>query len=355
MKADALHLIHLRLPLRRAFASGAGRIAEREVILVGWEREGTTGWGEAAPYPGVTAENIGQTWNALLHRSSVILAGRPAGLPAAGAAAAEQAAFDWEARREGVPLWERLGGERRAVTTCAAVGLEETPQETCRRAEEAVRAGAGSVKIKVVSGAGREHLRAVRERFPDLETAADGNGSFQAGDPFLEEADDWALAYLEQPLPAADREGSRRLRARLATPLCLDESAHTLEGALRAAQDGEGDILSLKPGLLGIRGTLRAARAAEAAGMAVKIGGLVETSVGRAHALALAMRRSVVATDLMPARWLLETDVVREGLRQTNGKMSPLPAPGIGLEINEINEVNPREAPHIVRSTRISG
>ena len=352
MRADALHLLHLRLPLRRAFASGAGRVAEREVVLVGLERGGTTGWGEAAPYPGVASETVGQTWNALCHRSSVILAGRPAGLPAGGAAAAEQAAFDLEARLAGVPLWERLGGGRRAVTTCAAIGLEYTPEETRRRAEEAVRAGAGSVKIKVVPGAGREHLRAVRERFPDLEMAADGNGCFRPEDPFFEEADDWGLAYLEQPLPAGDWEGARRLRARLETPLCWDESAHTLGGALRAAQEGGADIMSLKPGLLGVRGVLRAAEAAEAAGMGVKIGGLVETSVGRAHALALAMRPSVVATDLMPARWLLAADVVPEGLRPTDGGMTPLPAPGIGLEINETNL---RAALHIVRSTRIPG
>lgn len=347
MTYDALHLVWLRLPLRRRFAGGAGAVEEREAVLVGLEREGATGWGEAAPYPGVTAENAGQTWNALLHRSAPILAGRPAVLPPTGAAAVEQAAFDVEARLRGVPLWERLGGGRRQAPSGAAVGLEETPEGTCGRVAEAEAAGAGAVKIKVVPGADLEHLRAVRERFPDLTIAADGNGGYRPGDPFLEAVDELGLAYLEQPLPADDWDGHGRLRARLKTPLCLDESAHTLEGALRAARLLYADILSLKPGLLGIRGTLRAARAAEAAGMRVKIGGLVETSVGRAHALALAMHLRVTATDLMPARWLLETDVVRDGLRLADGKMTALPGPGIGLD------VNPGRLPGVVRAARI--
>lgn len=347
MTYDALHLVWLRLPLRRRFAGGAGAVAEREVVLVGLERDGAVGWGEAAPYPGVTAENIGQTWNALLHRSAPVLAGRPAVLPPTGAAAVEQAAFDVEARLRGAALWERLGGGRREVVACAAVGLEEGPGGTCERVAEAAAEGAGAVKVKIVPGADLEHLRAVRERFPDLEMAADGNGRYRPDDPFLKAADELGLAYLEQPLPADDWEGMRRLRARLETPLCLDESAHTLEGALRAAREGCADLLSLKPGLLGVRGTLRAAQAAEAAGMRVKIGGLVETSVGRAHALALAMRPSVTATDLMPARWLLETDVVGDGLRLADGKMTALPGPGIGID------VNPGRLPGVVRSARI--
>lgn len=349
MTYEALHLVWLRLPLRRRFAGGTGTVAEREAVLVGLERDGAVGWGEAAPYPGVTAENVGQTWNALLHRSAPILTGRPAVLPPTGAAAVEQAAFDVEARLRGVPLWERLGGGRRGAPSGAAVGLEEGPGGTCERVAEAVAAGAGAVKIKVVPGADLEQLRAVRERFPDLTIAADGNGRYRPGDPFLEAVDELGLAYLEQPLPADDWDGHGRLRARLKTPLCLDESAHTLEGALRAARLLYADILSLKPGLLGVRGTLRAARAAiaEESGMMIKIGGLVETSVGRAHALALAMRLSAIATDLMPARWLLETDVVRDGLRLADGKMTALPGPGIGLD------VNPGRLPGVVRSVRI--
>lgn len=347
MTYESLHLVWLRLPLRRRFAGGAGAVAEREVILVGLERDGATGWGEAAPYPGVTAENAGQTWNALLHRSAPVLAGRPAVLPPTGAAAVEQAAFDVEARLRGVALWERLGGGRREVPSGAAVGLEETPEGTCGRVAEAAAAGAGAVKIKIVPGVDLEHLRAVRERFPDLAMAADGNGRYRPGDPFLEAVDELGLAYLEQPLPADDWEGMGKLRARLKTPLCWDESAHTPAGALRAARLLYADILSLKPGLLGIRGTLRAAQAAEEAGMMIKIGGLVETSAGRAHALALAMRLRATATDLMPARWLLETDVVGEGLRLVDGKMTALPGPGIGMDIH------PGRLPGVVRSVRI--
>lgn len=347
MKVSALSLAQLRLPLRRPFASGMGTVAEREAVLVGLEREGEVGWGEAAPYPGVSREDVGQVWNALLHRSPAILAGSPNGLPPTAAAAVEQAAWDLRARLEGVPLWEMLGGTAREVTSCAAIGLEDSPGETCARVREAVRAGAGSVKVKIAPGADMAHLREIRDRFPDLEAAADGNGAYREDDPLWSMADEAGLAYVEQPLPAADLEGCARLRARLDTPVCLDESAHTLPGAMRAAQGGYADLISLKPGLLGVGGTLRAAEAATEAGIGVKIGGLLETSVGRAHALALAMLPSVAAVDLIPARWFLREDAVSEGLRQTGGKMTAPAAPGIGLEIN------PGRLPRLVRTARL--
>ena len=347
MRVSALRLAQLRLPLRRPFASGLGAVAVREVVLVGLERDGAVGWGEAAPYPGISREDVGQVWNALLHRSPTILAGSPDGLPPTAAAAAEQAAWDLRARLEGVPLWEMLGGRRREVASCAAVGWEASPGETCARVGEAVRAGAGSVKIKIAPGADMAHLREIRDRFPGLEAAADGNGAYREDDRLWAELDEAGLAYVEQPLPAADLEGCARLRARLDTPVCLDESAHTLSGALRAAQGGCADLVSLKPGLLGMAGTLRAAGAAEAAGTGVKIGGLVETSVGRAHALALAMLPSVAAVDLIPADWFLREDAVPDGLRQTGGKMTAPAAPGIGLEIDS------GQFPRPVRTARL--
>ncbi len=333
--APSLRLVDLRIPLRRPFANAAGgAVAERRVVLVGVSEDGTTGWGEAAPYPGITAEDADDVWEALRERAAQVLGGDLYGLPPAAAAAVDQARADLSARLEGTPLWAWTGGDGRPVRACAAIGLENSPDETVRRVGRAVEAGMRAVKIKIAPGRDLEHLRAVRGAFPDLSAAADANGAYERGDPFFAAADRLDLAYLEQPLAAGDMDGHAALSGRLLTPVCLDESASTPAGAAEAIERRAGGIVSLKPGLLGVTGVKQMIAKAEANGMAVKIGGLVETSVGRAHALALAARPSARFTDLTPPRLMLTADASRHPWELADGFLAPPEGPGLGIDID---------------------
>ena len=338
--APSLRLAELRIPLLRPFTNARRTAAERGLVLVGLSEGGQTGWGEAAPFPGVSAESAGGVWEALRSRAEAVLGGDLTGLPPAAAAAADQARSDLDARLEGVPLWAWAGSDGRPVRACAAVGLERSPDQTVRRAGEAAAAGIRQVKIKIEPGRDLDFLRAVRSSFPDISAAADANGSYTEGDPFFEEVDRLGLSYLEQPLAARDLDGHRRLCSRIETPVCLDESCSTPAGALEAAGRRAADMVSLKPGLLGVSGVLRAAAAAEANGLAVKIGGLVETSVGRAHALALAASPagagtpSARPTDLVPPRLMLAADASLGSWRLTGGCLTPSDRPGLGLEVD---------------------
>ena len=55
-------LIELAIQLTRPFETAAGRIEQRRTVLVGITEDGTTGWGEAAPYPGMTTDTIDGVW-----------------------------------------------------------------------------------------------------------------------------------------------------------------------------------------------------------------------------------------------------------------------------------------------------
>lgn len=337
--APSLRLAELRIPLLRPFTNARRTVAERGLVLVGVTEAGKAGWGEAAPFPGMTAESVNEVWKALRDRAGRVLERDLSGLPATGAAAADQAWADWEARMDGIPLGGRASGGRRA-RACAAVGLEQSPDETVRRVGEAVEAGIRQVKIKIEPGRDLDCLRAVRHSFPEISAAADANGSYEEGDPFLEKVDGLSLAYLEQPLAADDLDGSRRLSARLETPICLDESAASPAGAREAVTRRAAGMVSLKPGLLGAAGARRMAERAEAAGMTVKIGGLVETSVGRAHALALAASAadagppSIRFTDLVPPRRLLAADVSPRPWNLTDGCLTLPDGPGLGFDVD---------------------
>ena len=324
-----LHLVELGIPLHHRFSNSRAAISERRVVLVGITEDGITGWGEAAPYPGYTSETVEDVWAALTAEGAGALDGPRTGIAATAGAALEQARTDLAARREGIPLWSYLGGSGRPSMACAAIGLQESPDLLVAHAERMVEAGARQVKIKIRPGRDVAHLRAVRERFPGLTVAADANGSYRLGDPALKELDDLGLAYLEQPLPARDLEGHTGLRRQRVTPICLDEAATSTEAVERIIEQEAADLVSLKPGILGPVPTLRAIEMLASAGVGVKIGGLVETSVGRAHALALASRPSVSYTDMVPPLWLLAADPSPHEWEVVDGLLFPLDERGL--------------------------
>ena len=345
--APSLRLVELRIPLRRPLANARGAVSERRIVLIAITEAGITGWGEAAPYPGVTTEDADDVWEALRAGSDSVFEKDLSALPASAGAGVDQAWADLAARQEGVPVWSQVGGAVRPVRACAAIGLERSPGETVNRVAQAVEAGIREVKVKVEPGRDLDYLRAVRSRFPRLTMAADANGSYEADDRFFELVDSLVLAYLEQPLPAHDLNGHTMLRDRLSTPVCLDESAATVAGATDAIEHRAADIVSVKPGLLGVTGVRKVMDRAEAAGVVVKIGGLVETSVGRAHALALAIRPSVRFTDLVPPRWLLAADVSRYPWELVNGLFSPPDGPGLGIDVDPLTGA---ASGHVTRS-----
>ena len=330
-----LHLVELGIPLHHRFSNSQAAISERRVVLVGITEEGITGWGEAAPYPGYTPETVEEVWEALTATGGGVFDGDLSGIPATASAALGQARTDLAARRDGIPVWSYLNGSGQPSMACAAIGLQQSPDRLVVGVERMIEAGARQVKIKIEPGRDVDHLRAVRERFPGLTVAADANGSYRPNDPFLAELDDLGLAYLEQPLPARDLDGHAGLRRRMGTQICLDEPATTAEAVERIIGQDAADLVSLKPGILGPVPTLRAIEMLSSAGVGVKIGGLVETSVGRAHALALASRPSVSYTDMVPPLWLLAADPSPHEWEVVEGRLFPLDERGLEVRTGE--------------------
>ena len=91
------------------------------------------------------------------------------------------------------------------------------------------------------------------------------------------------VTLVEQPLPAWNIAGLARVRARSAVPLMADECVFTPHDMLAVAQAAAADALSLKlvkhGGLLGLR---KVAAVAEAAGVSLYGGCLLESSIGAA-------------------------------------------------------------------------
>ncbi|MFE0752890.1 muconate cycloisomerase family protein [Inquilinus sp. NPDC058860] len=144
------------------------------------------------------------------------------------------------------------------------------------------------------------------------------------------------IRLVEQPLPAWNVAGMARLRARSDVPLMADECVFSAHDMLAVAQAAAADVVSLKlvkhGGLLNTR---KVAAVAEAAGIGLYGGCLLESSIGAAAHL------QVFAT-LRELGWgcehfgpqILTDDLVAEPLRFEDFHLLLPAGPGIGVTLD---------------------
>ncbi|MFV9673620.1 MAG: enolase C-terminal domain-like protein, partial [Acidimicrobiia bacterium] len=199
----------LSIPLRSPFSTAVTTVVERRIVLVSISDGEHTGWGEAAPYPGVTPDSIEDAWRTL-ERGSVLS-------PTAGAAL-DEATADLMARRTGTPLWASIGGASRPIPTSVAIGFDEDPVERIEAT------GAGGAKLKIRPGSDVSRVAEVRSAYPDLLIGVDANGSYRWEDRSnLLAMDGLGVEYIEQPFPADDLVSHSQLRDEIVASVALDE------------------------------------------------------------------------------------------------------------------------------------
>jgi O-succinylbenzoate synthase len=336
----AVELRRVRLPLLEPFVAAHGTEHEREVVLVHVAgRDGEHGWGEcvALSEPTYTAETTASAWVALRDQLvPALLADEPVpttGHPMAWTAV-EVALVDLRLRRQRRALVDALGAARRPIDACAVVGLQPTIDATIAAVGRRVDEGYRAVKLKIAPGHDLEPLAAVRAAFADLALAADANGSFTLDDRSrLEGFGELGLDYLEQPLAADDLAGLARLRPALPYALALDESVASPDDLDRAVAAGAGSIVNVKPGRVGGIAACQAilARAAEA-GWGAFVGGMLETGIGRATALAVASHPAcTLPTDLGPSDRYFDADLTEPIPLEAGGCLQVPAGSGIGV------------------------
>ena len=93
---------------------------------------------------------------------------------------------------------------------------------------------------------------------------------------------------IEQPLWSDDFFFHAHLQKRMATPICLDECIRNRRDAAAALELGSGRILNIKVGRVGgFTEAIAVHDVAQAHGVPVWCGGMLESGVGRAHNIAL--------------------------------------------------------------------
>src|SRR6267154_4787803 len=191
-------------------------------------------------------------------------------------------------------------------------------------------------------------IRQVREKFPSIKLMADANSAYRLADAGrLKQLDRFYLMMIEQPLAHDEIIDHAALQAKLDTPICLDEcirSAHHAEQAIRLRACG---IINIKLGRVG--GFAEAKHVhdvAEAAGIPVWCGGMLEAGIGRAHNVALSsLPNFVLPGDVSASKRYWARDIIMPAVETTpRGTIAITDAAGTGYEVKTdlINKLSVR-------------
>lgn len=304
MKVEAITLREIRMPLVAAFETSFGRTTERRIVLVTAHCEGVEGWGEctAGEHPFFCEESTDTAWYVLREYLAPALAGftLESGREAAGRmsavrghrmakAALENALWDAEAQQRGLPLWKLVGGSRKELAAGVSIGIQRSPEHLLEKIAVELDAGYRRIKVKVKPGWDLEVLARIRERWPEILLSCDANSAYTLNDlEHLKKFDQFRLLMIEQPLWSDEIYLHALLQRELQTSLCLDESILNARHAMAAIELKACRILNIKLGRVGgFSEAIRVHDLAQAEGVPVWCGGMLESGIGRSHNLAL--------------------------------------------------------------------
>ncbi|QTD42931.1 o-succinylbenzoate synthase [Sporosarcina sp. Te-1] len=252
-------------------------------------------------------------------------------------AAIETAIWDVFAKKNGQPIGELLGGRKHEIEVGKSIGIQKDPEALVEKVREYVEEGFRKIKVKIKPGADIDYIAAVRKAFPDIPLMADANSAYTLADiDYLRQLDRFQLMMIEQPLAHDDIIDHASLQKELQTPICLDESIHTLEDARKAIELGSCKIINIKIGRVGgLTESKRIHDLCEANDIAVWCGGMLETGVGRALNIQLTtLANFTIPGDTAPSSHYWAEDIVTPEITMDRGIIHVPSGSGIGYEID---------------------
>lgn len=348
-----VNLHRLKMTLNHPFSTSFGTVRNKDFYLIEVEDvDGYRGYGEVVAFtiPWYTEETIVTVRHIIEQFIIPQLRGKKFTHPEdllpifqsikrnnMAKAAIEGAVWDLYAKRKKQTLSEALGGTRKSVAVGISLGMEKNTHDLLNKIDHYLVEGYKRVKIKVRRGKDIYVLAEVRAHFPNLPLMVDANSAYSLADiDHLKQFDQFNLMMIEQPLADDDIMEHATLQKELKTPICLDESIHSLRDVKLAAELGSCRVINIKAGRVG--GLTQAKMihdyCAEHA-IDVWIGGMLDAGVGRAHNIALASLTHVsLPGDIGASSHYWQEDIIEPEVMVTDGMIALSEAYGIGYEID---------------------
>ncbi|WP_433288082.1 mandelate racemase/muconate lactonizing enzyme family protein [Micromonospora sp. CA-244673] len=362
---DAVQTYAVALPTIRSFGVSGGSVAVAGTpsirVLVKVTAGGVSGWGEATPIPAWTYETTESIVTTIDRYLAPAILGRPAwdldgvttafdrainrgftiGSPLAKSAV-DIALHDLLGRALGVPVGVLWGQRRRETIQLGWIVSGQTAAEVAAAVAEGGDLGYRAFKVKVGLHSEAEDaavVRAVREAAPDAALWVDANQGYTV-DGALRMARrlaEYDVTAFEQPLPANDVAGQRRLRQSSPIPVALDESLrHPSDLATFVKLDAVDVAIAKVQRSGGLTLSRRLCALAEDAGVRLMGSGLTDSDLGLAASLHLFAAYGIDTPVDLNGRQFLTSSYATGATVEVKGGVAQVPTgPGLGVEVDE--------------------
>ncbi len=363
-RIDRVETFAVALPTKRSFGVSGGAVAVAGQpsirVLVKVTADGAYGWGEATPLPAwtyETAESIVTTIDRYLapavigtpawHLDAVdrafdraINRGFTIGAPLAKSAV-DTALHDLLGRAAGVPLGVLWGRRRAETIELGWIVSGQSPAEVGDSVAEGSDAGHRAFKVKI--GLHDEEtdlavVAAVCEHAPGAPVWVDANQAYttDAALRMARRLDEFGITAFEQPLPANDIAGLRRLREHSPVPVALDESLrHPTDLATFVRLDAVDVAIAKVQRSGGLTLSHRLCSLAEDCGVRLMGSGLTDSDLGLAASLHLFAAYGIDTPVDLNGRQFIESPYAGGTVRVEKGVARVPDGPGLGVEVDE--------------------
>ena len=353
MRIKEVNVFKMKMMMKKPFTTSFGTFQEKDFLLLEVKDElGNTGWGESVAFhsPWYSEETLETNLHMIRDFLVPIILEKEIGHPDEvselfghlrknnmAKSTVEGAIWDLYAKRNEQTLAQALGGQIDKIEVGISIGIHENIEELVETVRGFIEEGYKRIKVKIKPGFDVGVMRELRRQFPDTPMMADANSAYRLDDiELLKELDEFGLTMIEQPLASDDIIDHAKLQAQLKTPICLDESIHSLEDARKAVELGSTKIINIKIGRVG--GLTEAKKIHDYCmeqDIPVWCGGMLESGVGRAHNIALTtLPNFVLPGDTAGSSRYWEEDIITPEVVVENGYITVPTEYGIGYSIN---------------------
>ena len=357
MKITKIEVIPVEIPLHVTYETAEGTMPAQRAIVKIHTEEGIVGLGESMPFVWYKEPVETVVINIRKYFSPVLIGSDPfdietnmgkmdkvmPGQPSSKNAVAT-ALYDIMGKALNVPIYKLIGGycnEKMPATGSIGFG---TPEKVAAEALQWTERGVKAFKIKI--GRDGKHgseedvkaVEAIRKAVGDnISLRVDANETYATRVGILRQMEEYDLDLIEQPAPARDLDGMRRIAEALDTPVLADQSIFGLYDAADVIKKNAADVIMVKNYVVGgfyrtkqLLGLLKSMHVAN------YIEGGSETGVGTAATLQLAASISQVDYwGCLNGPLLLSEDLIQEPLEFNNGCWTVPTKPGLGVELDE--------------------
>lgn len=346
-------LHRLIMKLNDPFTTSFGTFQEKEFYIIEVEdEEGNIGFGESVAFssPWYSEETVKTNKHIMEdflipllfeapihHPDEVSERFQPIRKNNMAKAGLEGAVWDLYAKRQKLPLYKALGGNKDQIDVGISIGLQPTVKGLLQLVDSHVNEGYKRIKLKIKPGSDYDMLKEVRREFPFISMMADANSAYTLSDiDSLKKLDELNLTMIEQPLSHDDIIDHAKLQQQLLTPICLDESIHSLEDAKKAIELGSCRIINIKIGRVGgLTESKKIHDYCKENGIPVWCGGMLEAGIGRAHNIALTtLDQFILPGDTAASARYWERDIIYPEVVVDQGVIHIPQKFGIGYDIN---------------------